>query len=132
MNTAQEIALLIISLAKRKKLTVKQLLLDCELGKNTVDYMKNGSMPSADKLAVIAKYLDVSMEYLIGLTDNPKPPTIINFTQEQLLMMLADQDGLSEDSIRQLKEYANLLKIKDMQEHNKKTDEVSKDGQSIG
>ena len=35
------------------------------------DLKKGGQLPSADKLERIADYLDCSMGYLLGRTDNP-------------------------------------------------------------
>ena len=55
--------------AKEKKVSVKQLLLDVGLGFNTMSNMKT-SMPRADNLAKIADYLGVSVDYLLGRTDN--------------------------------------------------------------
>lgn len=55
--------------SKRKKVSVKQLLLDVGLGFNTMSNMKT-SMPRADNLAKIADYLGVSVDYLLGRTDN--------------------------------------------------------------
>lgn len=51
--------------------TVKQMLEGVELGFNTMSNMKT-SMPKADNLAKIADYLDCSVDYLLGRTDNPQ------------------------------------------------------------
>ena len=66
-----------INIAERVKATAKQKgvsvgkMLDCiNLGKNTMSNFKT-SMPKADNLARIADYLDVSVDYLLGRTDNP-------------------------------------------------------------
>lgn len=56
--------------AKSKNITIKQLLEDVGLGFNTMSNMKT-SMPKADNLAKIADYLDCSVDYLLGRTDNP-------------------------------------------------------------
>lgn len=74
MNNLQEISNLIDSLAKQKGLTVSEVLKNCELNKDTVYNMKRGQMPSADKMLVLAQYLDVSVEYLMGVTDDPTMP----------------------------------------------------------
>lgn len=58
--------------AKSKKISVKQMLEDCEMNKNVISTMlSRGSMPKADNLARIADYLDCSVDYLLGRTDNP-------------------------------------------------------------
>lgn len=56
--------------AKSKGVSVKKLLEDVGLGFNTMSNMKT-SMPKADNLAKIADYLDCSVDYLLGRTDNP-------------------------------------------------------------
>jgi len=40
-------------------------------GTNSIANLKRGSMLSADKLAKIADYLECSVDYLLGRTDNP-------------------------------------------------------------
>ena len=56
--------------AKELNISIKQLLIDVDLGKNTMSNFKT-SMPKADNLAKIADYLDCSVDYLLGRTDNP-------------------------------------------------------------
>lgn len=59
-------------LASSAKQSVNTMLEDCRLNKNMLQTMKNrGSMPKADNLAKIADYLDCSVDYLLGRTDNP-------------------------------------------------------------
>lgn len=69
MYYSQDVAKKIKIQAKEKKVSVKQLLLDVGLGFNTMSNMKT-SMPRADNLAKIADYLGVSVDYLLGRTDN--------------------------------------------------------------
>lgn len=66
-NVADRIKLV----AKNKNISVKKLLEDVGLGFNTMANMK-ASMPKADNLARIADYLDCSVDYLLGRTDNPE------------------------------------------------------------
>ena len=74
LKTTKEIAELIETLVKNRKMNVKQMLLECGVNRNVVTALKAGQMPSADKLAKIAKYLDVTVEYLTGLNDEPISP----------------------------------------------------------
>ena len=69
MRNSQEIAILIKAELKNKNITTAKMLSDVGLDKSVLVSMKNGSMPSADKLAKIALYLNVSMEYLMGLVE---------------------------------------------------------------
>lgn len=52
-------------------ITPNKLGIESGLGKDIVANLKKGSMLSADKLAEIANYLNVSVDYLLGRTDNP-------------------------------------------------------------
>jgi transcriptional regulator with XRE-family HTH domain len=56
----------IVMLSKIKYGSVNKMLKACDLSKSTVDNIKNGSMPSSDKLSTIAGALDVSTDYLIS------------------------------------------------------------------
>lgn len=58
--------------AKNTNIQLKDMLLDLNLNKNTLSNMYNGSMLKADSLARIADYLDCSVDYLLGRTDNPE------------------------------------------------------------
>lgn len=57
----------LISLLKEKKITSAKMLSDLGLGKNQITYWKkNGNVPSATTVEKIAKYLNVSTDYLLG------------------------------------------------------------------
>lgn len=72
MHNSQEVALLIKSISKSKKITIGKMLSDCELSKNTLSSMQSGGyLPRAETLVKIADYLDCSVDYLLGRTDNP-------------------------------------------------------------
>lgn len=71
MYISDNVAEKIKSLAKEKGVSMKQLLKDVGLGFNTMSNMKT-SMPKADNLAKIADYLNCSVDYLLGRTDNPE------------------------------------------------------------
>lgn len=60
------------SLCKDKAITVNQLLNDCNLTKSFIyDLEKRMASPSCEKITVIADYLECSVDYLLGRTDNP-------------------------------------------------------------
>ncbi len=48
-----------------------KLFTDCGLNKNVVNNLKNGSVPSVDKITIIANYFNCSIDYLLGRTDDP-------------------------------------------------------------
>lgn len=70
MYYSSDIAQKIKLLAKNKNVSVKQMLEDLNLGFNMLTNMKK-SMPKADNIALIADYLDCSVDYLLGRTDQP-------------------------------------------------------------
>ncbi len=73
MHNLSEISNTIKILAKNKNVTVKQLLESCAINKGFIyDLEHKQSYPSCDKLSRIADYLDCSVDYLLGRTDNPE------------------------------------------------------------
>ena len=58
--------------AKSSNIQLKIMLKELQLNKNTLSSMYNGSMIKSDSLAKIADYLDCSVDYLLGRTDNPE------------------------------------------------------------
>ena len=73
MYNSQKVVLRIKQTAKTNGMSITSMLQDCELNKNTLSSMNSrGSWLQADSLAKIADYLDVSVDYLLGRTDNPK------------------------------------------------------------
>ena len=58
---------------KFKGITISTLLSDCNLTKSFIyDLEKRATSPSCDKISRIADYLDCSVDYLLGRTDNPE------------------------------------------------------------
>lgn len=58
--------------AKTSGMQLKDMLMALNLNKNTLSTMYKGSMLKGDSLARIADYLDCSVDYLLGRTDNPE------------------------------------------------------------
>lgn len=71
MYNSQEISNRIKFMAKRQGKSISTVLADCELGKNTVSKISNGTDILTLNFAKIADYLDCSVDYLLGRTDNP-------------------------------------------------------------
>ncbi len=60
------------TLCKKQKLTIKALLDATNINRNFIyDLEHKDVAPAADKLERIADYLDCSVDYLLGRTDNP-------------------------------------------------------------
>lgn len=73
MNNSQEVANLIKRLAKLKKIAVGKMLSDCGLSINTLSSMQSGGYyPRVEAITKIADYLDCSVDYLLGRTDEPE------------------------------------------------------------
>ena len=58
--------------SKKMGLSKNKLLLNTNLNKSVFDNMKKGQIPSVDKIHTLADYLDCSVDYLLGRTDNPE------------------------------------------------------------
>lgn len=71
MNTSQEIATNIKTIARQKNIAIKVMLADLEINVNTISLLSKGREISYISFAKIADYLGVSVDYLLGRTDNP-------------------------------------------------------------
>ena len=60
--------------AKKRGKALGQVEEDLGYGRNTLYKIKN-STPNAERIAEIANYFNVSTDYLLGRTDNPKITT---------------------------------------------------------
>lgn len=63
-------------LCSENGITVSKLSLELGFNKNTIHAWKKSS-PSVDKVQLVAHYFGVSTDYLLGLTDNPDPITMV-------------------------------------------------------
>ncbi len=52
-------------------ITKSKLFADCGMSRNTINNLKGGSIPSVDKIASIADYFNVSVDYLLGREESP-------------------------------------------------------------
>ena len=60
----------VAALAKENGVTEKQVLLDCKLNKNLFGLWRQGRTPSTATKRVLADYFGVSVEYLMGESDD--------------------------------------------------------------
>lgn len=69
--------------AKLKNIPLKDILSACGLGSNTFSHMLHGKSLAFNSLALIADYLDCSVDYLLGRTDvveiNKKQTTFADY-----------------------------------------------------
>ena len=82
MNNAQFSELIKLE-CKKKNIKIGDLLENCNLNKGFIsDLSRKNKTPSADNVLKIAEYLEVSVDYLLGRTDNPK---LINSSYKNIL-----------------------------------------------
>lgn len=72
MYDSDKTALIIKTTAKEKGVSLGEMLKSCELNRDAISLMtRRGSWLQSNNLAKIADYLDCSVDYLLGRTDNP-------------------------------------------------------------
>ena len=71
MYISANIATKIKEIAKLKNIPIGKMLTECQLGINTVSQLQGDKDILSKNLAKIADYLDCSVDYLLGRTDNP-------------------------------------------------------------
>lgn len=72
MYEAEHLGERIKARAKDKGITLKTLWEACGLGRGTMSNLADGRSLAHDSLARIADYLDCSVDYLLGRTDDPE------------------------------------------------------------
>ena len=71
MYDTHNLAELIKSTAKKRGVTMKEVLSGCNISGNTMSTLYHGKAIAFDSLAKIADYLDCSVDYLLGRTSDP-------------------------------------------------------------
>ena len=62
-----------VEILQRRNITAYKLAKDTGITQGMISYWKSGArMPSAENLIALADYLDCSVDYLLGRTDNPE------------------------------------------------------------
>jgi len=97
---------------KRKGISINKMLTDLRLGKSSmVDWKERGNIPSGEVVARIAKYFDVTTDYL--LTEEEKPTTINEQPASQAIAELWDEiDDLDDEEAIKTLEHVRLLKLR--------------------
>jgi len=72
MYSTQNIANRIKLRLKNQHINTKNMLADLDMGINAISEFSKGKHMSCISLARIADYLDCSVDYLLGRTDNPE------------------------------------------------------------
>lgn len=67
---------ILIKLIESKGVTKNKLLTDLNLGKNSfINWEQRGTTPGGDVLIKIADYFDITVDYLLGRTEQKEKPT---------------------------------------------------------
>lgn len=94
------------SLAKSHSKTMKQVTLDLNYSENYFYTLKNGKQPSAEKLNEIADYFGVSVDYLLGRTDNlSNENNNLKETLEQPTLLFYGGEKLTEEDKEAVADY---------------------------
>ena len=72
MYNSQELIIRIKERSKYKGILIRYVLSACDLNINTINQIRYKKGVSCFSLARIADYLDCSIDYLLGRTDEPK------------------------------------------------------------
>ena len=64
----------IIALRKKKGVTQKDLAFFLSLSERAVQNLEYGTTPTVDTVIKLCRYYNVSADYLLGLSDEAKPP----------------------------------------------------------
>ena len=94
-------------LRQEKGITRKKLLEDCKLGKNQFTYWENNNaIPTPSVLFVLARYLKVTPEYLLGESDDKEKETsdieALPDLEQTLLFCFENCDAMGQMRIIQL------------------------------
>lgn len=99
-------------LAKQKDKSLQQVARELKYGENYFYSLNAGKQPTAEKLQEIANYFNVSVDYLLGRTDNPNSDSLEE--DEITTFFRVNTEDLTEsekDQLREeLKEYLEFMK----------------------
>ncbi len=89
-------------LCRKQGISLNQLEEKLGFSQNYIYSMKKGN-PKVENLQKIADYFNVSTDYLLGRTDNPRiasdeqnDPAVDNLTRQAIVMFRKETEGLSE------------------------------------
>ncbi|EPA2205581.1 helix-turn-helix domain-containing protein [Listeria monocytogenes] len=96
-------------LCKKRGISVTMLENELELPDNTIYQWKNRT-PSVDRLQVVADYFNVSVDYLLGRTDNPYVDNDI--PQEAATLAAHIDPAATEEDMKKILEYIDFIQQK--------------------
>lgn len=100
-----------VQLLQNNGISSYKLTKDTGINNSLISKWKKGSStPSADMLVKLSDYFNVSVDYLLGMTENPSPPKK-GFSETDRLNY--DISTLSPDDRKKAEEYIQLLKTRE-------------------
>ncbi len=126
MYNSQEIADRIKLIAKVQQKKISEILLSCNLGKNTVAKIAKGTDILTLNFAKIADYLDCSVDYLLGRTDNPTIGAGNNINQSNVNSDNSIVSVGTDSSDELMQEFIQVFKSLDFSDKIKVMDFVNK------
>ncbi|EFR8998735.1 helix-turn-helix transcriptional regulator [Listeria monocytogenes] len=100
---------LIKKLCKKRGISVTMLENELGLPDNTIYQWKN-RMPSVERLQVVADYFNVSIDYLLGSTDNPQIDSDI--PPEAATLAAHIDPAATEEDMKKILEYIDFIQQK--------------------
>lgn len=99
-------------LASKRKISIAELERTLDISNGSISKW-NVSHPNSGPLQKVADYFNVSTDYLLGRTDNPKVNNGDSSNDEENLLIAAHiRDGLSEEEKEEVMQYIEFLKSK--------------------
>lgn len=92
-------------LAERQGLSLNDLENRLGFGQNSI-YKWKSKEPASNRVREVAKFFNVSTDYLLGLSDNPK----INNDDSLLAAHIADD--VTEEELEEIKQFIEFIKSK--------------------
>lgn len=125
MQNAQITAMRIKKIAKEKNISLSEMLASCGLGINTISKIAKGSDVLSKNLCKIADYLNCSMDYLLGRTNNPamdehlteKEKKILSAYRENIDMQKAINQLLNVEIVEEIDYVEGAFAAKGMGTH---------------
>lgn len=108
---------LIFNLISSKKLSIAEVAKATEISPVLFTQWKAGRQkPSTEALSKLADYFNVSVDYLLGRTDDPTPISSLHIPETVANVPLAFSDGLeglSQESLDDIAKYIEFVKQRD-------------------
>jgi phage repressor protein len=104
-------------LAKKRGVNLQKVSEDLGFSTNYLYSLKNKKTPSAEHIAKIAEYFNVSTDYILGRTDNPNLPTesvttadgrVVDLSNLRERVVLFDGKPLSDEDVDKI---AQIIKL---------------------